>query len=285
MVMVRARRLLRFWLPFGLVQVYWRLHEVPEVSDARERQEARERRRAEARARAAGGAAATFTYEAALDFLDDQGIDPHQTRVSSMPLASLAFMRGHLDRIGATRPLIALHVGNFLGVSLAYLTHALSERHPGSKVVSIDPNLTHRGIPRTMETVLALLTHFGLEDGVGILTGYSLEKNLGNQGDLFPGYDPLANWAREQACTQQLLLLRALAPSRFDLCLMDGNHDADYLRRELDQVQALLRPGGLLVLDDVSSGWPEIRSLFAAISPDRFQKVGADGRVGVLVRT
>jgi predicted O-methyltransferase YrrM len=284
MAMTRARRLLRFWLPFGLVHLYWKRHEAADVPDSRERLEARERRRAEAKARAAGPPAATFSYGAALDFLDDQGIDPDQTRVGSMPLASLAFMRTHLDRLGTSRPLLALHVGNFLGVSLAYLAHALSERHLGSKVVSIDPNLTHRGVPRTMETVLRLLTHFGLEDRVAILTGYSLEKNLGNQGELFPGYDPLANWAHERACTQQLALLVALAPSRFDLCLMDGNHDGDYLRRELDRVQGLLRPGGLLVLDDVSNGWPEIQSVFDAISPDRFQRVGADGRIGVLIR-
>lgn len=66
---------------------------------------------------------------------------------------------------------------------------------------------------------------------------------------------------------------------------MDGNHDGDYLQRELDRVRQLLRPGGLLVLDDVSTAWPEIQSVFSSISPDQFQKLSADDRIGLLVRS
>src|SRR5438067_8890582 len=128
-----------------------------------------------------------------------------------MPLASLQFMQSHFDRLDTSRPIIALHVGNFLGVSLAYLVHTLRRLHPDSRVVSIDPNLTHRGIPRTMETVLVLLNYFGLEDRVAILTGYSLEKNVSNQGEIVAGYDPVANWENERSCTHQLDLLNALA--------------------------------------------------------------------------
>ena len=283
--MARIKGLVRFWLPFGLVHLYWKRHETSDADELRRRLAARERRRAEFRARGAPLPAAPFSYEDSLAFLDERGIDPAETREGSMPLDSLQLLRAHLERLDASRPLMALHVGNFLGVSLAYVAHALGERHPGSKVVSIDPNLTHRGIPRTMETVLALLTNFGLEDRVAILTGYSLEKSLSNQGEILAGYDPVARFSTERACTHQLRLLAELAPARFDLCLMDGNHDAEYLRRELDQVHALLRPGGLLVLDDVSSGWPEIEAAFREIAEDRFQKLGADGRIGVLART
>ena len=284
--LARVKRLIRFWLPFGLVQLYWTRRDTSDAEEIQQRLEARERRRAELRAqRSALAPAAPFSYEESLAFLDARGIDPEQTREGSMPLESLAFLRGHLGELDVSRPLVALHVGNFLGVSLAYLAHALGERHPGSRVVSIDPNLTHRGIPRTMETVLALLTHFGLEDRVAILTGYSLEKSLSNQGEVVAGYDPVAGFATERACTHQLRLLVELAPSRFDVCLMDGNHDAEYLRRELEQVHALVRPGGLLVLDDVSSAWPEIQSAFREISEDRFRTLAANGRIGVLVRT
>jgi predicted O-methyltransferase YrrM len=66
---------------------------------------------------------------------------------------------------------------------------------------------------------------------------------------------------------------------------MDGNHEGDYLRRELGQVHRLLRPGGILVLDDVSAGWPEIQSVFSGTSPDQFQKLGADDRIGLLIRS
>lgn len=194
-------------------------------------------------------------------------------------------MRRHFDRLDGSRPILALHVGNFLGVSLVYLAQAVTDLHAGSKVVSIDPNLTHRGVARTMDTALAVLTHFGFTDRVAILTGYSLQKNVSNQGEIFEGYDPVANWKNERACTHQLDLLSTLAPERFDLCLMDGNHDAGYLQRELDRVYRLLRPGGILVLDDVSAAWPKIQSVFSAISPDRFGKLGTDNRIGLLVRS
>lgn len=280
-----AKRLLRFWLPYGLVKLYWTGWERRVAERAvQERAEGRARRRAAADARAGGDGVHSFTYEGALGFLDGLGLDPAHTREGSMPLASLELVHRHLDGLDRARPLLALHVGNFLGVSLAYLAHALGAVNAGSKVVSIDPNLTHRGVPRTMETVLALLTHFGLEGRVAILTGYSLEKNTSNNGEVFAGYDPVANWSSERACTQQLALLGALSPARFDLCLMDGNHDAEYLGRELEHVYGLLRPGGLLVLDDVAEAWPEIQSAFRAISPDRFRTVVADGRIGILAR-
>jgi predicted O-methyltransferase YrrM len=244
--------------------------------------QARIRRRVEAQSK--GKISHAYSYEDSLSFLDSLGIDPSQSRGGSMPRNSLQFMQSHFDRLDARHPIIALHVGNFLGVSLAYLAYALSRLHPNSRVISIDPNLTHRGIARTMDTVLALVNQFGLEDHVAILTGYSLEKNVSNQAEIFAGYDPVANWENERACTYQLDTLNLVGGGRFDLCLMDGNHDPDYLERELDRVHQLLRPGGLLVLDDVSAAWPEIQSVFSAISPSRFEKLGSDGRIGVLVR-
>lgn len=244
--------------------------------------QARIRRRIEAQSK--GKKSYEYSYDDGLSFLDSLGIDPSRSRDGSMPWKSLEFMQSHFNRLDAGRPIIALHVGNFLGVSLACLVNALSHLHSGSRVISIDPNLTHRGVARTMEAVLALLNHFGLEDRVAILTGYSLEKNVSNQAEIFAGYDPVANWEKERACTYQLDILSLLGRGGFDLCLMDGNHDPDYLWRELDRVQQLLRPGGLLVLDDVSTAWPDIQSVFSAISPSQFRKLGGDGRIGLLVR-
>ena len=275
-------RVLKPCLPERLLKLL-RKFKAPAPSSTEARVQGRIRRRLEVQSK--GKASHEFSYEDALSLLDRLGIDPSQSREGSMPLASLQFMQSHFDRLDTSRPIIALHVGNFLGVSLAYLVHTLRRLHPDSRVVSIDPNLTHRGIPRTMETVLVLLNYFGLEDRVAILTGYSLEKNVSNQGEIFAGYDPVANWENERSCTHQLDLLNALARGVFDLCLMDGNHDGDYLQRELDRVRQLLRPGGLLVLDDVSTAWPEIQWFFNSISPDQFQKLSTDDRIGLLVRS
>jgi predicted O-methyltransferase YrrM len=112
--------------------------------------QARIRRRVEAQSKCKISHA--YSYEDSLSFLDSLGTDPSQSRGGSMPRDSLQFMQSHFDRLDATRPIIALHVGNFLGVSLAYLAYALSRLHPNSRVISIDPNLTHHGIARNMDT-------------------------------------------------------------------------------------------------------------------------------------
>lgn len=205
-------RILKRCLPERLVKLLPKF-KTQALSSTETRLQGRIRRRLEVQTK--NKAPHEFSYENALTFLDSLGIEPSQSREGSMPLDSLQFMQSHFDRLDASRPIIALHVGNFLGVSLAYLVHILRRLHPDSRVVSIDPNLTHRGIPRTIEIVMALLNHFGLEDRVAILTGYSLEKNVSNQGEIFAGYDPVANWENECSCTHQLDLLNALARGGF----------------------------------------------------------------------
>ena len=51
-----------------------------------------------------------------------------------MPLGSLEFMRRHFGRLDGSRPIVALHSGNFVGVSLAFLAQAVSGLNAGSKV-------------------------------------------------------------------------------------------------------------------------------------------------------
>jgi len=279
-------RVLKALVPYGFVRLYWAREKKAELARTIQKHvNERERRRAEFKAQFRPGKPLTFTYDRAMALLDELGIDPVQSRGGSMPEASLDFMRQHFACLDRDKPVVALHVGNFLGISLAYLANALAELNPESKVVSIDPNIPHRGIQRPGDVVLTLLTQFGLVGRVAILTGYSLEKNLSGQGHVFKGYDPIAGWNSEKACTHQLQLLHELAPSRFDLCLIDGNHEAEYLQRELDQVSRLLRPGGLLVLDDVADAWPEVQAVYAAIAPTIFSKLGTDGRIGILVKT
>jgi predicted O-methyltransferase YrrM len=270
--------MLRNIAPYGLVQWYW--------SRARGIAIAAEQRDRTVRGDAVvdGRRRREFSHAAALDYLAGLGISPRHAREGSMPLPSLELVRQQVDRLASGQPLLALHIGNFLGVSLGYLAHALRQVHPQSKVISIDPNISHRGIERPGDITIALLTEFGIEDSVAILQGYSLEKNISNDGVLFDGYDPLQNWARELACTNQLALLICACPARFDICLMDGNHEAGYLSRELSQVQGLLRKGGILVLDDVSDDWPEIQQAFVGISTEHFTKITSDGRIGLMVR-
>jgi predicted O-methyltransferase YrrM len=275
---------MRYALPHGIVEFYWERERKRQIELRRQRAAARQTNRSRAESQTIFAPPKPFTYDAALRFLNGLGIDPFHTRDGSMPLAALQFMSRHFERLDTARPIIGLHVGNFLGVSLAYVADALARLNPESRVVSLDPNIPHRGILRPTETTVALLSEFGLEDRVAILHGFSLEKNVSNDGEIFEGYDPVAQSSGERACTRQLALLNAVYPARFDLCLMDGNHDGGYLGRELDEVHRLLRVGGLLVLDDVSDAWPEIQAAFAAIGPDKFETLAANGRIGVLIK-
>lgn len=190
-----------------------------------------------------------------------------------MPEASLARCAELIGRdLDHDRSLVALHVGGFLGVSLAHFAAVLTGLHVASVVVSVDPDISHRGIERPSEHALELLRHFGLHDRVLFVNGFSLHQNLGNDG--FDRYDdqidPFAELDEVAAAEQVLPALCTLAAGHFDLVVLDGNHDAEYLRAELEPVAALLRPGGLLVLDDVSSGlWREIRRTTRSCPPRR----------------
>jgi len=189
-----------------------------------------------------------YSFEAAVGHLISRGLPEEQVRGGSMPEASLVSCTSVLrERLDVTQPISILHVGNFVGVSLSWFADLARTWSHGSRVVGIDPNVRHRGIERPQEQVLSLLTEFGLESLVLLLTGYTLRKNA---GDLDPD-DPRGSFARDQSCENALPNLAALISGQIDVALLDGNHDLEYLHGELEQVRMLLRPGGLLVLDDV----------------------------------
>ncbi|MCK9248604.1 MAG: class I SAM-dependent methyltransferase [Solirubrobacteraceae bacterium] len=289
----RERRrgdLLRDLLPYGLVTAIQRRRSEREreqlLRDRRTRLDA-----AAARAEGAPSDVRAWDYETAIALLVERGLAEQEVRDGSMPAASLercaTAVREHLP---TDRPLVGLHVGNFVGVSLASTAALLRDRHPDSVVVAIDPDISHRGIVRPASYVLWLLRRFGLQDRVLVATGYSLEATLGNDGigswddDASPWEDLADGLASEQALPR----LATVAGGRLDLALLDGNHDAEYLGRELDVVADLLRPGGLLVLDDVDpDAWADIADTFSALfdgADGRFERIDADGRVGVARR-
>jgi predicted O-methyltransferase YrrM len=50
---------------------------------------------------------------------------------------------------------------------------------------------------------------------------------------------------------------------RFNVVLIDGDHNYYTVRRELDYIDKLLKPGGVVIVDDYSGRWAE-RDLFYA---------------------
>lgn len=238
---------------------------------------------ASAGADVAGGPRA-FDYEEAVGLLVAMGCDEEAVRSGSIQDGSLEFIRETVrERLTSEETPRALHVGNFVGLSLASLTGALVERDGASTVISIDPNIPHVGIEDTQTHTLALLTRFRLQHNSLLVCGYSLEKVPGNDGIKSAGYEPLT--APEVACENTLVSLARLG-ARFSVVVMDGHHDAAYLRRELALVQDMLEEGGLLFLDDVSAVWKGIRELFKELGEEscawNLEQIGYDGRVGAL---
>ena len=222
--------------------------------------------------------AGLYSYEAAVAHLVKRGLPEHHVRSGSMPEPSLRqcgeAIAEHFDR---AEPLTILHVGNFVGVSLSWFADYTRDWNGKSRVVGVDPNVTHRGIERPQDHVVSLLTTFGFETAVMLVAGYTLHKNA---GDLDRG-DPRGSFARDQSCECALPMLADLAPGSFDVAVMDGNHESDYLRAELVAIRRLLRSGGLLVLDDVFD-WGTLALIPQELeaSPDA-TLIARDNRLGI----
>lgn len=224
---------------------------------------------------------ACFEYEAAIEYLVSNGCDMKQVRQGSMPEPSLDLIRSVLlDIYSGDNPILGLHIGNFLGISLAYLSAVAKKIHSDSFILGLDPNIPHRGIMNPQHYVTNLISHFGLSQHTALLTGYSLEKNASNDGVLYTDqYDPAQNWNSERSCENALLNLNKLAAS-FDMILIDGNHDETYLVRELDVAYRLLKPDGILILDDVSDGWAGVKGCFHNLKSN-YHVISEDGRIGI----
>ena len=104
-----------------------------------------------------------YNYSAAINFLTSSGLSESQVIAGSIPEPSLSFCSKVLDEFILTtdgRPLIGLHVGNFVGVSLSHFVDYARQKNEKSVVVSIDPNLICRGIDSPQKHVVAILKSF-----------------------------------------------------------------------------------------------------------------------------
>jgi SAM-dependent methyltransferase len=221
-----------------------------------------------------------YSWADAQSFLSGLGCDRHQVMSGSISDSSLNYSTNILEKYIKNKPAIGLHVGNFVGISLCHYTNFLHKLDKRSVMVSIDPNLTHRGIKRPMDKVISCLARYGLNGNSMVLTGYSLEKSVSNDGvSITEDYDPLSEYEHELGCENQLSILVSLAEGKFDFAVIDGNHEPDYLTREIDSIARLLKIGGILVLDDVN--WDTLRNVYALLDSSVFERIGSDGRVGL----
>ncbi|GAT31748.1 methyltransferase domain-containing protein [Terrimicrobium sacchariphilum] len=223
-------------------------------------------------------------WHATTQFLADLGLPKDQIIEGSISETSLKFISTVLRQtLNNNLPLLGLHIGNFVGVSLAHITASAVQIHPDSLVIAIDPNLTHRGIKNPQNYVLQLLQACDLSNKVLPLAAYSGEKSISNDGFVFGNYDPTTHFQLEAASSNAIQNLTKLFTSKCDFVLMDGNHQADYLVKEIHNVKPLLKPGGLVILDDINMVWEEIRSIFLNISSLGLAPLADDGRVGIAI--
>lgn len=280
------KRYLRAVTPYGLVelrreQLAQRAHEAADVEKAAFHADRRQRIAAVTVSKGAAEIEGDCG-EQVITFLRGRGLSEAHLLEGSVPQSSLEYVRENvIVPTVPTRPLIALHIGNFVGVSLAFLAAAVKERHPDSLVVSIDPNLTHRGISNPQAHVSALLAACGLQRNTMIIAGYSGQKSISNDGVVFDEYDPRIEFLKESACEESLRNLSILCRHTFDLVLMDGNHEASYLVNEIQTALKLLKLGGFVILDDVDTAWAEIQDVFSHITSFGLDPIGTDGRVGI----
>lgn len=214
----------------------------------------------------------------AIRFLGSRGLSERMVRSASMPEASLDYVAEVVtDRLPDHRPIRALHVGNFVGVSLSYLTCLVVDRHADSVMVSVEPNIAHRWIGDAQGHVFALLHHFGLLSNSLVIPGYTLQRTPEMSTGALDANYPIAG-------ENVLASLARVCGQPFDLVLLDGNHEEDHLASEFDALRMLLDAHSVVVFDDVgTAGWPGVGEVFSrALGERSFLELGHDGRVGIL---
>jgi hypothetical protein len=225
-----------------------------------------------------------FIYEDAVRILASYGVPEHHIREGSIPEDSLNFafevIAKNLDLSG---PIVGLHVGNFVGVSLCALGSFVKSIHPKSVVVSIDPNISHRDVSNPHTYVCKLAENYGLLSTILPVVAFSHERSTRDDGIQFSESSIEESIKCDIGFQNGLgLLKRVCLPSSFSVAFLDGNHDANYLEREIELVRPMLKEGGIVILDDVDENWGEIKALYMSVQNDKWRDLGTNGRVGLL---
>lgn len=218
-------------------------------------------------------------------YLLSLGLDPEHVERGGMKLRDLEIIEDRLRRLQA--PIRGIHVGNFLGFSLCYIAQVLKDISRNSLIFAIDPDIPCRGIERPADVVTKVLQKFDVEDMVIRITGFSLDKNLSNDGYNYTGtYAPEDHYDEELAPRLQLRNLRRLGELQWDFVLLDGNHNGAYLRNEIETCFEMIRCGGYYFIDDVFGSWPEVEETFWSYKDDSRFRISKEpgSRLGVMLK-
>lgn len=209
-----------------------------------------------------------YNYEAAIQFLVGLGLQDTVIRKWSMPEEALEACGEALKkRLSLDKPLKSIQVGNCFGASLAWFSNFICTAHPDSLMISVDPNYSMGGVAHhPQRLVTKLLSHFGLQKNNLMVTGYSLDKNEDH-------------W--QASCEELLPNFARMGINDADFILLDGWHDRDYTLREVRACAPLLKPGGLILVDDVNA--PEVReAVDEACADGSFINLGMPSRIAIV---
>jgi hypothetical protein len=109
-----------------------------------------------------------------------------------------------------------------VGNSLHHFTDFEGRLNERSTFVSIDANTPCRGIFNQMDKLVRCLAHYGLQDNPVIVTGYSLEKIIINNGITYESHHPATALNQELSCDNQLTHWARLMPAVFHFAIIDG---------------------------------------------------------------
>ena len=128
---------------------------------------------------------------------------------------------------------------------------------------------------------MKLLCSCGLQGNVIPITGFSIRKNLSNDGTVFDEYDPARYFLDETSCEHVLRNMGPFFKEAFHIACLDGNHQASYLEQEIESILPLMSKGGWMIFDDVDTSWVEIQDVFKNVARWGLDAVATDGRVGI----
>jgi|SRR5271155_1153020 len=144
------------------------------------------------------------------------------------------------EMIRSARPQVSLEVGCAYGVSSLYICEALREVNAAKHIV-MDPY------------------QHSVWEGIGL-------ANLGRAGYLdIIDFHETASYEYLSRLSEEHVTI--------DFAFIDGSHVFDYVLVDFFLIDKLLRPGGIVILDDLS--WPSVRSVCRyVLSNLRYQCIG-----------
>lgn len=222
-----------------------------------------------------------YNYEESIRILVSKDLNENEIRSGSIPEKDLIFLTsGLIKYFNDHEKLSLLHIGNFVGVSLCYMTNFVRHVHEESLVVAIDPNMEHRGIINPEVYVKTLISNFQLDKNILLVDAFSLEKNLKNDGGVL--YISDTGIQIENGCSHALNNFAKIATNKFDICMIDGNHESGYLFNEINSALPLMKLGGFIVLDDILY-WEDVKIVFNKLQTEKnFRLITSNERIGII---